>query len=245
MRSDIQMQENDIHEDINMLREVRQFLDQLEAPFGFLKKEVKDLEKSVVKKEDSMLAEEKKGDHRYFQKEKAIEAKFDRISQSLASKAGVTEIPWAQATMVVLAVYLILTIFSLFYRADFLSLTICTIGIYIIDNPRDIERQTFRYLVAGIAVTWLYDILFFMLRSPAQENKLSGHTEGTVIYFSFTCAWISFFWRIIVAIVFWKDSLDFRNIVQKQIGGITGSRTGSISLSVEEQDEATLKKITD
>ena len=68
-------------------------------------------------------------------------------------------------------------------------------------------------LVVAIVVSWVYDILFLWLRSASHENKLSGGTEGTVIYFSFTCAWISFFWRILVALVFWKDSLDFNNIV--------------------------------
>ena len=208
----MQILDSNIVEDVSMLKEVRVFLEQLEAPFGFLIKEARDIANRLP---DEQSAEPEKPDHKYFKQEKAMEARFDGLAALVAQKAGLdhNNIPWAMATLCVLGVYLILTIFAMFYRADFLSLTICTMGIYIIDNPQNCDRGTFRMLVVAIVVSWVYDILFLWLRSASHENKLSGGTEGTVIYFSFTCAWISFFWRILVALVFWKDSLDFNNIV--------------------------------
>jgi len=186
-------------------------------------KEARDIANRIP--DDVAAAEPELPDHKYYKQEKALEAKFDKILSMAAPRAGMDSknIPWGHATLLVLGVYLILTIFAMFYRADFLSLTICTMGIYIIDNPQNCERGTFRMLVAAIAVSWVYDIIYLWVRSASHENKLSGGTEQTVIYFSFLCTWISFFWRILVAIVFWKDSLDFNNIVQTQLAITTGS----------------------
>ena len=79
------------------------------------------------------------------------------------------------ATLVVLGIYLILTVFAMFYRADFLSLTICTMGIYIIDNPQNCDRGTFRLLVAAIVVSWVYDILYLWVRSASFPRGVVEH----------------------------------------------------------------------
>jgi hypothetical protein len=65
-----------------------------------------------------------------------------------------------------------------------------------------------------IVVSWLYDATYlFFLKNSKKESQLDGGVEGSVRTFSDICLWISFFFRIIVALVFWKDSLDYKNIL--------------------------------
>lgn len=85
-----------------------------------------------------------------------MEEKFNKLSSLVAKKAGIHgDIPWALATIISLFVYFLLTCFSLFYRADFLSLTVCAVGIYVCDNPANVSRTTFRKLVIAIVITWI------------------------------------------------------------------------------------------
>ena len=84
-----------------MLKEVRIFLQQLESPFGFLVKDANDMYKKSLAREASDIEEEKKGDHRYFEREKKLEAKFNVAAALLAKHAGFSDhqnIPWALAT---------------------------------------------------------------------------------------------------------------------------------------------------
>ena len=133
----------------------------------------------------------------------------------MAVKAGYPkDIPWTLATQIALCVYLILTIFSMFHRADFLSVTICALGLYVLDNPQNITQKTFRCLLLMTVVSWLYDLTFlFVLNDSNKENKLDGGAEKTVRMFSHICLWLSFIFRIVVILIFWKDSHDFQAIL--------------------------------
>ena len=140
--------------------------------------------------------------------------KFDGFAANLAGRAGFAQVPWALATQVSLFVYFLLTCFAMFYRADFVSLTVVATGIYVIDNPQNVTHKTFRGLVAAIACTWVYDLIYlFLLKDSGKAAALDGGMESTVRGFSHLCLWISFFFRIVVVLIFWKDSHDFRNIM--------------------------------
>ena len=129
------------------------------------------------------------------------------------------EIPWILATQIVLFIYFILTCFSMFYRADFLSLTCCAVGLLVLDNPDLITRATFRRLALCIVLSWIYDIVFLLfIRDGNAEAEADGGTESTVRAISLLFCYISFFFRIIVALVFWKDSLDFKKIIRGSKG---------------------------
>lgn len=79
--------------------------------------------------------QEREGDHRYFRKEKELEAKFDARVAKIAQKYGYDEIPWLDLTKGVLVVYTVLSILSMYYRPDFLGITVCALGIYVMENP--------------------------------------------------------------------------------------------------------------
>ena len=91
--------------------------------------------------------------------------------------------------------------------------------------------------MVAIVFTWVYDILYlFFMRNDEDESPETG-----VRYFSLFCCYISFFFRIIVALIFWKDSLDFRKIVlNKGDGTAHASRTGGSPMS---DNEAQVEKI--
>ena len=68
-----------------------------------------------------------------------------------------------------------------------------------------------------ILVSWVWDFLYlFLFTSTADEDDEDGGMEYTVRRFSRMFSYISFFYRIIVLIVFWKDSADFSKIIRKK-----------------------------
>lgn len=80
-------------------------------------------------------------------------------------------------------------------------------------NTEKIKRWTFRALVLGIFVSLLYDLFWFMMHDV--NNDLSdGGLQKSIKNFSLIMSYFSFFFRIIVALVFWKDSLDFNRIIK-------------------------------
>ena len=68
-----------------------------------------------------------------------------------------------------------------------------------------------------IAVSWVWDFFYlFLFTSASDEDDEDGGMEYNVRRFSRLFAYISFFFRIIVFIVFWKDSIDFQKIIRAQ-----------------------------
>jgi hypothetical protein len=88
---------------------------------------------------------------------------IDNISANIAVKLGFKSVPWFTLTKIVLGIYTALTCFVLFFRPDFINLTVCTTGIYMIMNTDKIRKWTFRLLVFGIFMSLLYDLFWFML----------------------------------------------------------------------------------
>ena len=61
----------------------------------------------------------------------------------------------------------------------------------------------------------LYDLFWFSIKSMEYESDLKsdGGLERRVRLFSLYMSYISFFVRLIMGLVYWKDSLDFDNIM--------------------------------
>ena len=93
-----------------------------------------------------------------------MEKDFDNISSNIATKLGFSHVPWFTLTKVVLAIQTILTILVLFFRTDFVNLTVCTAGIYAINNTDTIKKWTFRILVLGIFLSLGIDLAWFFLQ---------------------------------------------------------------------------------
>ena len=98
-------------------------------------------------------------------------------------------------TKVVLGIQTILTIMTLFFRTDFVNLTVCTTAIYMLSNTEKIKKWTFRGLVFGIFISLIYDLLWFFFQE--QSNDLEdGGVQKSVRSFSLTVSYLSFFFRV-------------------------------------------------
>ena len=159
--------------------------------------------------------EEQNGDHKFFKEEKALEAKLDAFAGKLAAKRGYQEMPWALATKVVLLIYAVITFFAMFYRYDFMSITAIALGIYAVECPNYVKRQLFRVLVIFMAITWIFDIFHLLIFHDSNEDdEENGGATANVRRFAYLFAWLSFAFRPVVIIVFWKDSLDFFRLIR-------------------------------
>ena len=172
--------------------------------------------------EEKELEEEKKGDHPYFDKEQEFKETFDKTANDLAQKYyGGQEIPWMRLTEVVVWIFLALVILNMLKRPAMISLTVGCLAMYVLHNTHNISRQTFRGFVLLIAVSWLYDAVCLMVIEPSasDEDLEDGGHEWKIRRFTKLTTYILFLWKVIVCLIFWKDSLDFSKIVRnKQIG---------------------------
>ena len=117
------------------------------------------------------------------------------MATGVALKLGFNHVPWFSLTLVVLGIYTALTLLVLFFKSDFINLTVCVVAIYMLMNTDKISRWTFRLLVLGIFVSLLYDLLWFMIKDHSKQAG-DGGLEDSVRSFSLTMAYISFFFRV-------------------------------------------------
>ena len=62
-------------------------------------------------------------------------------------------------------IFTIITCLVHFYKADFVNLTVCTLAIHMLSNAKDVQPKQFRYLVAGTILSFVYDLLWLILRT--------------------------------------------------------------------------------
>lgn len=130
--------------------------------------------------------------------------------------------------MLVLGIYALLTMLVCFYRTDFINITIITWSFYILVNTEEVKKTTFRYLVLGIVVSWMYDLMWLFLQNWTDDFRYDGGAELGIRKFCLFFSYISFFFRIIVAMVFWKDSMDFNEIIKNSgMGNVNASPAAS------------------
>lgn len=82
-------------------------------------------------------------------------------------------------------------------------------------NTDKVTHYTFRWLVFGVFVSLFYDLFWFAMKASeySSDTKSDGGMQKNVRIFSLYMSYISFFLRIIVALVYWKASLDFDQII--------------------------------
>jgi hypothetical protein len=82
-------------------------------------------------------------------------------------------------------------------------------------NIERVTQNTFRLLVLGIFISIIYDLFWFSVNSSAynQDQASDGGLEKRIRVFSLYMSYISFFVRLIMGLIYWKDSLDFDTIM--------------------------------
>lgn len=192
---------------------MKQILKHLESPFGFIKGF--QLEHDV-KSRAEMRAKEHE-DHKeqnltnwdltpemqvrlaaVEQKERVFEEKFDVVAEKVAQRVGYSSVPWFKLTWVLLWMYTVLTNLVLFFRKDFVNLTICITALYMMFNTERITRGRFRILVLGIFISCIYDIAWFYLKHAeyVDEGKSDSGMEKNIKKFSLMMSYASFILRV-------------------------------------------------
>ena len=119
-------------------------------------------------------------------------------------------------TKVLVWIFACLTMLLMFKRPAFVNITVAALALYVLDNPQNISRQTFRGLVLLLVLSWAYDFiwLFFIDASVSEEDEEDGGNEYKLRRFIRLLSYIALMFKVILVLVFWKDSLDFRNIIK-------------------------------
>ena len=107
-------------------------------------------------------------------KEQTLVVSVDKIAAVVANKLGFPHVPWFTLTLYVIAIQTVLTILSLFFRKDFLNLTVCVCTIYVLNNAKKIKRWTFRVLVFGIFLSVIYDLIWLLLFNDINNDIEDG-----------------------------------------------------------------------
>mmetsp|Transcript_19015 Transcript_19015/g.13811 ORF Transcript_19015/g.13811 Transcript_19015/m.13811 type:complete len:125 (-) Transcript_19015:49-423(-) len=83
-------------------------------------------------------------------------------------------------------------------------------------NTEKVKKWTFRLLVLAIFLSIVYDIFWFMVQDLGQEHADDGGLEKGIRNFSLSMSYLSFFTKLILGIIFWKDSVDFVRVIKKK-----------------------------
>ena len=96
----------------------------------------------------------------------------------------------------------------MFKRPAFVNITVAALALYVLDNPQNISRQTFRGLVLLLVLSWAYDFiwLFFIDASVSEEDEEDGGNEYKLRRFIRLLSYIALMFKVILVLVFWKDS---------------------------------------
>ena len=93
----------------------------------------------------------------------------------------------------------------MFLRPDFLNLTICLVGVYMMFNTERITKNKFRMLFFGVVLSIVYDLIWFNVKhqeyAPDESPKSAagasdGSTEADLRKFSLTMSYASFIFRV-------------------------------------------------
>jgi len=169
--------------------------------------------------EQQEAEEERVGDHPRYAQEKEAGKKFTEQAEKLFAQIPQMQgktLQWMEVTVAVTWVLLILTILCMLKRPCMLTLSVSLLALYVLHFPHTISRKTFRGLVALLAASWLYDLIWFLIidASAADEDLEDGGAEYKIRRFTKFVSWIQLLFKLIVVAVYWKDSLDFRSIVR-------------------------------
>jgi hypothetical protein len=142
--------------------------------------------------------------------EKVVEDAATRVSE----RFGYRFIPWLAVSYVAVCVQLFLSILTQYQRKDFMTVTACALALMLLTMPNIARRKEFRMVVLLIFVSIVYDVLWFMINNDVDDDDDGGVEKG-VKRFARNISYISFVWKIIFGIIFWKVSLDYLAIVKQ------------------------------
>ena len=146
------------------------------------------------------------------------EKKMAKDVEKYIKQRGMPNVKWARATFVMTIIFTIITCLVHFYKADFVNLTVCTVAIHMLSNPKDVKPTQFRYLVAGTILSFAYDILWLVMRGPdmAGDDEEDGGVEQSIRKFSLFMTIIAMVFKFIMTFVYWMASMRFEDIIDER-----------------------------
>lgn len=103
--------------------------------------------------------------------------------------------------------------------------------------PESTRRARFRQLVGLVIISLGYDLAWFFINRDVEEDD-SGGLEYNIKRFSRIISWISFGFRIILALILLKASLDFLTIVKgKKVDKNLDSLENKVQSIIEEHEK--------
>ena len=146
------------------------------------------------------------------------EVEMSKNIETYIQKKGFRVPKWSRATFIMTFIFLIVTLLIHFYKADFVNLTVCTVAIYLLSNAKDAQPKHFRYLVAGTIISFVYDILWMILRGSdmSGDDEESGNVEAAIRKFSLFMVYIGLVCKFIMTFVYWMASMRFEDIIDER-----------------------------
>lgn len=74
-------------------------------------------------------------------------------------------------------------------------------------NLKEVSHNTFRYLVLAFCISIIFDLVWFSFKSSDTKSA------SILTTFSVCMTYLAFLLRLLMTVVYWKDSLDFDNIM--------------------------------
>lgn len=110
--------------------------------------------------------------------------KMDPITSAAAITMGYDSLPnfLFRCLTYVTLIYLMLSILQSFERTDFLNLTLGCISIYYLSNREIIKKQSFRNLVGGMVLSFIYDIYWISLEWTDFEAQTDEDGSNSELY---------------------------------------------------------------
>ena len=172
-RSMIEEWQTEILKDLENLRKVQVFLDDMQKPFNFLKITQSEDGPDLNDEDIEDLEEQAEGDNRYHKEEKELEKQFDQAAEKVAMQVGYRHIPWRGISYVAVVVQMLLVFLTQYHRTDFVTLTACVLGFLFLHHPQNenVRRRDFRLVVAFIFVSLVYYQQLF-LKQTLRINKM-------------------------------------------------------------------------
>ena len=125
-------------------------------------------------------------------------------------------INWPRLCFILTGAYTVLNMLACMYRADFLNVTVCAIAIFLLTNANEIQRKTFRLLVAGTFLSFVYDIIWEFMQSEAGDAASEAGTGAGLRSFGHWVMTFMMVFKIVMMFVFWKCSVDFASLIDER-----------------------------
>ena len=145
-----------------------------------------------------------------------IEEQWSRKIDNMLAERGYRPIRWARLCFTVTVIYTVLNLLVGLFRADFLNITVCVVAIYLLSNPSDVHKNSFRLLIFGTVVSLLYDLLWHAMQDVSAEDLADGGMQHGIRRFTVWMTNITMAFKVGMIFVFWKASLDFAAIIDER-----------------------------